>query len=1212
MSENRGFYALRDYDTHDPADKIKIERSIFANTNPNLTQLAALPLERLQELREESAAAERAIFENIQESTEAWGTQAAATLVFDNAIQYAKMQPVKHTSNEWGKGQYGRDEISNMVYKMDYHVYEHTKYDKDAEKSVPSAWDITWSVRTNAPGHYSDKIAGQTNKRYTNKADAEKYLAGRIKAYEYLFTEISPPIPPQYADTFRVNGHLLPGYTLEHEEFYPPERAAEISGVFDVDEKINALLQQEHTTINEPRKELENMNEPLNIKLSTHELQAQDRNGGAWLKLPATAEQLDNALARIGAQGAVQGKDFFISDCEPIIHAWDYNFIASTPIDELNYLAARLEDADPAQLEKMRAAIGVMSDTDTIQKHIEYTHNTDFFVHTPGVSNYNELGAHCLKDTEMINMPEEWKGAVDVEKLGLIVATTEKGVFTEHGYIYPSGDEWKPGYEIPKEYQIMPEQETPNIDYDVATANAPAVAAAIAPAPFVLVSDNPRDKMKEITDKLENGIKGIFESDQYKSYLKTLSKFHNYSMNNCLMIAMQKPDATHVAGFTAWQTNFKRTVQKGEKGIKILAPAPFKAKKSVDKLDASGKPVFKDGKRVKEEQEITVPAFKIATVFDVSQTEGEPLPQLGVSELMGNVDKYKEFFAAVEKVSPCPVGFEKISSGAKGYFSHDEKRIAINEGMSELQNIKTLIHEVAHARIHDIDKNAAKDTPRPDRRTREVEAESIAYAVCEHYGLDTSEYSFGYVASWSGDKQLDTLKSSLDTIRKEADAIITEIDKNFAELTQDKEQSAEKSASELHGENDTFTIYQIKDGEDMRGIRFEAFDNLKEPPTLQNYDKIHTAPLEPGMTVDEIYYTFNMEIPKDFTGHSLSVSDVVSINKDGKETVFYVDTAGFKELPDFLTPKEQAQEKSTEPKGNQLWQEYTAVSEKHPDSIVFTKLGDFYEVMGDKANIVSKELGQAVTARDVGLPQRVPLVGIPAHHFDKAVAELVKNNHKVAIAEKLNVTERLPQPTQPIDLKIVAEYMEKQYAAVQAADPNKTAGKAAFSMAIKRLNQSNERIPDEHPQLKALLSHAAQSPDLATLKERMETLQTDFIQHYCPAAAPTTKAEPAPAPKPPAQGEHVAAIEAKVNAGEIINLSDLSDAIKKDNAANTPQPEKPIKPPTRPAKNPTAPRGGSKKPSFKEELAEKKKNLSGQKPTPTRAASRTKKEELGA
>ena len=333
-------------------------------------------------------------------------------------------------------------------------------------------------------------------------------------------------------------------------------------------------------------------------------------------------------------------------------------------------------------------------------------------------------------------------------------------------------------------------------------------------APLVLTADNPRDKLKEITDKLENGIKGIFEGGQYKTYLNILSKFHNYSFNNCLLIAIQKPDATLVAGFNAWKKNFKRHVKKGEKGIKIIAPAPYKAKKEVEQLDAKGKPIVgADGKPVKEELEITIPAFTVATVFDVSQTDGEPLPQLGTGELTGSVEQYNDFFIVLKGVSPVPIDFEKIKTGAKGYFHIAEKRIAINEGMSGLQTLKTLIHEIAHARIHDIDKNAPKDISRPDRRTREVEAESIAYTVCQHYGIDTSDYSFGYIAEWSGSKALDVLKSSLDTIRKEANAIITDVDTCFTELKQTAEQSTQTPEAPAHGENVATIIAKVKAGE---------------------------------------------------------------------------------------------------------------------------------------------------------------------------------------------------------------------------------------------------------------------------------------------------------------------------------------------------------------------------------------------------------------
>jgi len=314
---------------------------------------------------------------------------------------------------------------------------------------------------------------------------------------------------------------------------------------------------------------------------------------------------------------------------------------------------------------------------------------------------------------------------------------------------------------------------------------------AVPSTPFVLEAAKQREKLNAIMEKLEQGVKGLFESEQYKTYLNTLSKFHNYSSNNCLLIALQMPSATLVAGFYTWQSKFKRSVNKGAKGIKIIAPSPVKVKKLVDKLDEKGNPVTdSNGKRVKEEEEVSVSSYRIATVFDISQTNGNPLPQIGVNELIETVNGYKKLFTSIEKTSPVPVDFELISTGAKGYYSITEKRIAINKGMSELQNLKTLIHEVAHARIHDRDKNNSKDNPQQNRRTREVEAESVAYTVCQHFGLDTSRYSFGYIASWSGNKQLDTLKASLETIRKEADEIITIANKHLSQAIQNKEHAA--------------------------------------------------------------------------------------------------------------------------------------------------------------------------------------------------------------------------------------------------------------------------------------------------------------------------------------------------------------------------------------------------------------------------------------
>ena len=634
-----------------------------------------------------------------------------------------------------------------------------------------------------------------------------------------------------------------------------------------------------------------------------------------------------------------------------------------------------------------------------------------------------------------------------------------------------------------------------------------------------------------------------------------MSKFHNYSFNNTLLIAMQKPDASLIAGFTAWKNQFQRNVKKGEKGIKIIAPSPFKIKQETEKIDPqTQKPVIgRDGKPVTEEKEITIPAYKVVSVFDVSQTEGKELPDIAVDALTGDVEQYSDFFAALEKTSPVPIGFEKIEGGAHGYYHLEDKRIALDEGMSELQTLKTAIHEIAHAKLHDIDLNAPKDEqqPRVDRRTREVEAESVAYTVCQHYGLDTSDYSFGYVAGWSSGRELAELKNSLETIRSAAADIINSIDGHIAELQ--KQHEAEKAAPDLAAaqeqqsekdappltdlqkkaaaiaekyealstqekigviaqafggtagrietslctgkwrgtsdisirfdngaslflgnrltpkaktavvqrelvndtllrynpeivsvtkeaalaslmereakdnaiaaqkglkpytllnvefndgadgqssgymgwyyvtlavdgnicshietglnydiadgkvsaepmrekyfaagalkdsevdyvfnnvgfsstsglyalpvsdavlqraektlaertqaqepDRDTFSIYQLKRGDETRDLRFEPYDRLTAAGHTvdpANYDLIYSAPLAPGTSLEAIFTRFNIDHPKDFKGHSLSVSDVVVLHQNGQDTAHYVDSIGYRQTPEFLQPQ---------------------------------------------------------------------------------------------------------------------------------------------------------------------------------------------------------------------------------------------------------------------------------------------------------------------
>ena len=424
--------------------------------------------------------------------------------------------------------------------------------------------------------------------------------------------------------------------------------------------------------------------------------------------------------------------------------------------------------------------------------------------------------------------------------------------------------------------------------------------------PIILTSENPAGKLKEITDRLEQGITELFNSERFKEYLQVMSKFHNYSFNNTLLIAMQKPDASHIVGFSAWKNTFKRNVMKGQKGIKILAPSPYTVKKEIEKIDPlTQKPVIgKDGKPVTEEKEITIPAFKVVSVFDVSQTEGKELPNIAVDTLTGNVELYEDFFKALKETSPVPIAFEKIEGGAHGYYHLEDKRIAIDEGMSELQTIKTAIHEIAHAKLHDIDLTSPMDGQnRVDRRTREVEAESVAYTVCQHYGLDTSDYSFGYVAGWSSGRELAELKSSLETIRSAAAEIINSIDGKLAEIqkAQDKEQAPKEQTAEP--DRDTYSIYQLKRDEATQDLRFEPYDRLiatGHEVDRANYDLVYTAPLTEDMTLNTIWEKFNIDHPKDFKGHSLSVSDIVVLHQNGGDTAHYVDSIGYQQVPEFL------------------------------------------------------------------------------------------------------------------------------------------------------------------------------------------------------------------------------------------------------------------------------------------------------------------------
>ena len=764
----------------------------------------------------------------------------------------------------------------------------------------------------------------------------------------------------------------------------------------------------------------ERMDEPiLSGYLSNLRKYTEGRPAGEWVTFPTTAGHLKEVFDRIGIDFKENGEWHF-TEYQSAIPGLAARLGENEHPDELNYLAKLLEMQRDGDKELFTAAVTLGDHASSVQELINLAQNLDCYWLYPSVKNEEDYGHYLVDELEEPEIPEEARKYFMYEEYGRDAAINDGGLFTEQGYIYNNQNtftQWYDGRDVPEEYRVtptLPEAERPDPE-KVEMDAAPARQTIAQPKeqtqeprpviPIVLTSEKPAEKLKEITDRLEQGISELFESERYKEYLRVMSKFHNYSFNNTLLIAMQKPDASLVAGFSAWKNQFHRNVIKGQKGIKIIAPSPFKIKQEVEKKDPrTNKPVIgKDGKPVTEEKEITLPAYKVVSVFDVSQTEGRELPDIAVNELTGDVERYKDFFAALEKTSPVPVGFEKIEGGSHGYYHLEEKRIAIDEGMSQLQTLKTAIHEIAHAKLHDIDLNAPEDKqqPRVDRRTREVEAESVAYTVCQHYGLDTSDYSFGYVAGWSSTKELAELKGSLETIRSAAAEIINSIDGYIAQLQkeQDKEQTIptqengqtedaprEKAAMpeyiykieanprsespndrfflqaylpqedgtakigdvlyigtpekcrELMGqlnageltqgevkelyakaqeqpeaaqENDTFSIYQLKDGEGTRDFRFEPYDRLQAAGLAVergNYELIYTAPLAAGTSLDDIFTRFNIDHPKDYKGHSLSVSDVVVLHQNGQDAAHYVDRAGYKEVPEFLQEKQPQRE----------------------------------------------------------------------------------------------------------------------------------------------------------------------------------------------------------------------------------------------------------------------------------------------------------------
>lgn len=483
---------------------------------------------------------------------------------------------------------------------------------------------------------------------------------------------------------------------------------------------------------------------------------------------------------------------------------------------------------------------------------------------------------------------------------------------------------------------------------------------------YTLTNEQRQQQVQDLTQQLEDGVKSVFESEKYAQYLKVMSHFTHYSVNNTILIAMQTGgQASMVAGYTAWQKNFGRQVNRGEKAIKIFAPMTYKRKKEVDMIDqATGQPLRNpDGSVRKEIIEVTVPSFRVTNVFDISQTSGPLLPTL-VDELDGNVERYQDFVQAIRNISQVPVGFEEME-GKDGYYHQVEKRIAINEDMSETQTMAAMIHELAHAKLHALDPNNLKESAKArgkDQRTMEVEAESIAAVVSSYFGIDTSANSWGYVASWSRNKELPELTASLQVIKDTAGEIITGISEEMEEMRftyMDKADALEaialgrtvytsvskgrfekvtadqvmempddswlrmpkdqmrvyvelRTEMDLHEEMVTleetqllympenqFGIYQIDPEGNGREYIFLSHDFMESEEmelNREDYRLEYVAPLTEADTLDTIYERFNIDCPEDFKGHSLSVSDIVVMNREGEVKAYFVDSFGFADV----------------------------------------------------------------------------------------------------------------------------------------------------------------------------------------------------------------------------------------------------------------------------------------------------------------------------
>ena len=369
--------------------------------------------------------------------------------------------------------------------------------------------------------------------------------------------------------------------------------------------------------------------------------------------------------------------------------------------------------------------------------------------------------------------------------------------------------------------------------------------------------------LKQITDRLQEGLQELFDSERYAEYLRVMSKFHRYSVNNTLLIAMQKPDATLVAGYQAWQKKFNRHVNKGERGIQIIAPAPIREKREQEKIDPeTGEVVLlENGQPETEEVTVTIPRFTVSTVFDVSQTDGDPLPDLAAEELTANVENFDIFMEAINAVSPVPIRFDEIQGDAKGYYHLENKEIVIQQGMPELQTMKTAVHETAHAILHDKDVMQEQGVMK-DRMTKECEAESVAFCVLSYFGFDTDDYSFPYIAGWSSGRDMKEVRSSLDTIRRTSSEVIDGIEASMREqILERQEQVQEESVQEMEN----------PEREKLLSEEFEDV-TLFDVPMLFSNGRIDREALPDGV------YCYDLRGADYDPGKPLAIEDTVAVN----------------------------------------------------------------------------------------------------------------------------------------------------------------------------------------------------------------------------------------------------------------------------------------------------------------------------------------------